>query len=624
MPHFLARVSNALYAFGLRITRLDRTITFPEIDFEKPWWSLASSRWLTWILIVSGRIVSTIMSTLLPVLIAYILDRQETSYFGLLFIAWVFVEGWYFYSSCLFSIEQSRIGYGIRYSANKFFLTVDPIYHTMRTSGRLFSKINRGAHAYEDILTTFVYELVYTVTSVVTVIGSLFVLNTTAGTIALSFLLGLTIFNIGDVLLNAYVFERRVIEAEDEMRNIGTESLARIELVRSSFATNELDHAFELKSKLAGAISGTQWIFFGFTSMVTRIGYAVGVLVLGFYVLSLVKAGTVSLVVGTSFLATYVSGSFRIMRIGERVQKMVQNIIRVNDLYSFIRGFGQQTYPVLQEEAPEFELPVATATTIQIHNLEFAYSQNAQIFDDHSLDLVVPHSQTNKLYGIIGPSGVGKTTLISILGGQLRPTSGSVTINGVSMYDVDDDARRQLIAMQGQTASSLSGSVRDSLLLGLPKDRELFPDHELISILDRVGLWKIFKAKEGLYSFVGEAGLTLSIGQRQRLNFAALYLRTKYFEPELIMIDEPTSSLDQVSEQAITDMIDELARNAVTFVIAHRLHTLEKAVGILDVSLIGRDKKLTFYQREDLIAKSPYYRRLMEGEEVLEEVLGCN
>lgn len=623
MPHSFSKIADKIYSFGLRVTRLDKNIKFPVVDFDQPWWRLMSQRWAIWIVIVSGRLLSTIFTTLLPVLIGQILEHQKPHYLWLLLLVWLAVEAWYFFASCFFDMEQAKIGYGIRYNANKFFLTVDPIYHAMRTSGRLFSKINRGAHAYEDVLTTFVYELVYTVGSVVTVVASLFVLNTIAGFIALSFLLAISTFNIATVLLNAFVFERKLIEAEDEMRNIGNESLARIELVRSSFATNELDNALHSTGRLSGAISGTQWMFFGFTSMITRIGYAVGVLALGFYVLSLVKGGTVSLVVGTSFLAAYVSGSFRVMRIGERVQKMVQNVIRIKDLYSFISGFGQQTFPVLHGEGAELELPESDVTSIQVQDLEFAYTKKAQIFAEHSLDLIVRKSQPNKLYGIIGPSGVGKTTLISILAGQLRPTVGTVTINGISMYDIDDDMRRQLVAMQGQTASSLSGTVRDSLLLGLPKDREMFPDQELIAILDRVGLWKIFMCKEGLYSFVGEAGLTLSIGQRQRLNFAALYLRTKYFEPPLIMIDEPTSSLDQVSEQAITDMIDELAQHSVVFVIAHRLNTLERAVGILDVSLIGQEKRLGFYSREELLAKSTYYRRLMEGEEALEEDQAC-
>ena len=168
--------------------------------------------------------------------------------------------------------------------------------------------------------------------------------------------------------------------------------------------------------------------------------------------------------------------------------------------------------------------------------------------------------------------------------------------------------------MQGQTAGNLSGTVRDSLLLGLPKDKELFPDEKLIAVLERVGVWSIFKEKEGLESSVGEGGMNLSVGQRQRLNFASLYLRTKYFKPSLILIDEPTSSLDEVSEQAITDMIDEISHDSVTFVIAHRLNTLEKAVGILDVSLLAKEKELSFYPHRQLEQKSSYYRQLISGE----------
>ena len=96
-------------------------------------------------------------------------------------------------------------------------------------------------------------------------------------------------------------------------------------------------------------------------------------------------------------------------------------------------------------------------------------------------------------------------------------------------------------------------------------------------------------------------------------------MRTTYFKPSLILIDEPTSSLDEISEQAITDMIDELARDAVTFVIAHRLYTLNKAVGILDVSLLAQEKEMVFYTRDQLMKKSAYYQKLTRGEVAIEE-----
>src|SRR5581483_3223958 len=93
-----------------------------------------------------------------------------------------------------------------------------------------------------------------------------------------------------------------------------------------------------------------------------------------------------------------------------------------------------------------------------------------------------------------------------------------------------------------------------------------------------------------------------------------LYLRAKYFKPALILIDEPTSSLDEVSEKAITNMINELAQDAITFVIAHRLNTLEQAIGILDFSLIYAEKNMLFHTRNELYNLSPYYKKLVDGE----------
>jgi ABC-type multidrug transport system fused ATPase/permease subunit len=148
---------------------------------------------------------------------------------------------------------------------------------------------------------------------------------------------------------------------------------------------------------------------------------------------------------------------------------------------------------------------------------------------------------------------------------------------------------------------------------------QVYSDKYLIEILKKAGLWSIFKDKDGLDTLIGEGGLNLSGGQRQRLNFSSLFLRAKYFKPEVILIDEPTSSLDEISEKAITDMISNLAENSLTLVIAHRLNTLEKSVGILDLSLLEEEKELTFYPKEQLVKKSVYYQKLIRGELSLDE-----
>ena len=322
-----------------------------------------------------------------------------------------------------------------------------------------------------------------------------------------------------------------------------------------------------------------------------------------------------SILAGTTLLLTYINGTYEIIMIGRRLRKLIKSITRINDLYIFIRHFGKRTFPVLTDQKhQQTELPSKVdCISLEARDVYFDYNPKAKIFEHHNLCLAVENTQAFKLYGVIGPSGMGKTTLLSLLGGQLKPDRGTILLNGVSIYSVDDVIRQSLIAVQGQQASSLSGTVRRNLLLGLPQDAKIYTDEEIIIVLKEVGLWQLFEEKEGLQTAVGEGGFSLSGGQRQRLNFAGLYLRANYYKPLLILIDEPTSSLDEVSERAITGMIRQLAERALTIVIAHRLKTLDDALGILDFSLLDVEKDMHFYTREELEKKSLYYQKLMHG-----------
>ena len=256
--------------------------------------------------------------------------------------------------------------------------------------------------------------------------------------------------------------------------------------------------------------------------------------------------------------------------------------------------------------------------TVKLKKLYYSY-EKTKVFQNNTLVLEVSQNQKNKLYGIIGPSGTGKTTLLSILGGQLKPQKGSVYIDDINIYEVGDKERRNIIAVQMQTATALRGNLRENLVFGIQEDEVLNKDEYLIDVLRRVGLWSLFENKDGLDTLIGEGGVNLSGGQRQRLNFAGLYLRAKHYKPSLILIDEPTSSLDEISERAITQMIDELSQKSVTFVVAHRLKTLDQAVGILDTSLIPTYPELKFYNKDELMTVSQYYRDLQAGKAQLEE-----
>jgi len=603
----------------LKFTNLDKKEYLSDFDFKKPWWSIFLKRKALLVLILSGRIIASVVITLLPILIGRAIASQKMSSFTLLFFVWVCAEAWRYFTVYNCSKYIASIISGLRYSAYKFFLTVDPIFHAKRSTGELFGKIERCAFAYEELIDSAIYDILPIFVGMITVVISFFMINIYLGLVAFIFLIILCLFNASMVLFNGLAFEKRVIKADDAVKSASMESLLQIQLVRSYFSTNEVNSEIKSKSSFFMSMDGAYFIAFHTAMFFSRFLYALSVCTLGIYILRLINQDYISIITGTTFLVTYVHGTYHIIKIGKRVQKFVRSVTRIKDLFSFIRRFGKQTFPVLKEDPHEaYEVPTIDVISVDAQKIYFSYEQ-ADIFDNHTMKITVPFKQENKLYGIIGPSGVGKTTLISILGGQLRPDKGTVMINEIPIYHVDDSLRRKIIAMQGQTAGSLSGTLKDNVLLGMPKKRSLFKDDYLIDVLQKVGIWDLFKEKEGLLATVGEGGLNLSVGQRQRLNFASLYIRTKYFKPLLIMIDEPTSSLDEVSEQAITDMIEEIAEDALVFVIAHRLNTLDEAVGILDCSLIEKEKDLTFYSRDELLKKSLYYQKLIRGEVTIEE-----
>ena len=610
--------TDSYYRFWLRVANLSEKASIFEINFDEPWLKVVLAQKIYPIITILCVTVTQTFYALYPLYISDIIESGNWNYFVLLMLFWVFVVSLEYVAVYCAALMEIQCINSVLYNSFRHFLTVDPLYHTLKSTGKLFSKITRCARAYEDFLDILLWDLLPIIVSITAVIVKFLQKDITLGIAAFCLLLLIGAVNIILNLITSAAFEKRLIIADDDLKSLGVESLTQVQLIRSSFATNELTNLVHKKASKLMYREGTAWIAFASSVTISRLVYLASVFTLGWIVFSGMKAGTFSIIIGSGILVTYINGTYEIIEVGRRLRKLIRATTRINDLYSFIQMFGKRTFPVLS--APDVK-PLTSfkegVITTEAKDIYFYYNQQAKIFDGHSLYLEIPEDQQNKLYGIIGPSGVGKTTLISLLGGQLRPDKGAVSVNGVPIYEVDDNARRTLIVMQGQVASSLRGTLKRNLMLGLPKD--VYQDEEIIHVLKKVGLWPLFEEKQGLDTPIGEAGLNISGGQRQRLNFASLYLRAKHYKPVLILIDEPTSSLDDISEQAITSMISELSQKALTLVIAHRLHTLGDAVGILDFSLIDKEKEMIFYPREELEKRSPYYKKLMLGDVSIED-----
>ncbi len=602
------------YHFWLRLANFGKKASVFPIDFSEHWLRVIGKKKVPLTISVLCIALIQCFYAIYPMLLEKIIHLESFTLFLYLIAFWLFIIVLEFVSVYFAAFLEVQCVNSILYNAIEHFLTVDPLYHTLKSTGKLFVKVERCARAYENFIDMMLWDILPVIISVLSVTITFFFLDRTLGLTCLILLAFIAVINIILNLFTSASFENNMIDADDSLKAVAVESLTQVQLIRSSFATHEIADLTKQKAKDLMDIEGTAWLAFAASVTISRLFYLGSIFILGWLVFSLIKDGSLTVMQGVAVLYTYINGTYEVIEIGRRIRKVLRATTRIDDLYLFIQMFGKQTYPVLA--APE-AMPVIPAKTdiitVSAKDIHFYYNPQAKIFDDHTFFIEVPRSQPKKLYGIIGPSGIGKTTFLSLLGGQLKPDKGHVLVNGVPVYNVNDEIRRSLICMQGQIASSLSGTVYRNLLLGLPHDKVIYTHEEIVEILTQVGIWDVFKKKQGLETPIGEAGLTLSGGQRQRLNFASLYMRAKYYNPALILIDEPTSSLDEVSEMAITKMISELAQSALTIVIAHRLKTIEEAVGILDFSLIDKEKDIVFYPRAVLEKKSPYYQRLMQG-----------
>lgn len=606
------------YAAWTSFLNIRKRFFLQPIDFNKSWGRVIWAQPILLLGVFVGDIISMSFITLMPIIFSYVIGTKSVLYFTLLMIAAVFIQLCDFMAYlCITKIETQGV-HSIYHNAHGFFLTVDPIYHIMQRRGKILGKIERSSRSFEYFLDVVQYEFLPIVVGVISAVVSCFFFDTVLGFVALFFALLMGIANIALQYLSTLAFEKKIIEAEDASREVSTENLAQNALMRATYATNELSEKLYNRNYEVMVTEGTAWIAFQSISVCTKLLYFFSVFVLGIIVLFLIKADSMTALQGSSLLMTYVIGTQDVVNIGRSIRYLLRYGMRIADIFFFIRSFGKQTFPVLAGEArlhPDIQgIKAHDVIEISCSNIHLDYNERSKIFKGHNFYCAIPKDQTNKLYGIIGQSGTGKTTFASLIGGLIRPTEGVVTLNGVDIYLIDDYTRRELIAIQGQVASSVSGTIKSSLLFGIPQQRQPYSDEELIAILEKVKLWKFLKTKGGLSESIGEGGMNLSGGQRQRLNFANLYLRVKFFKPLLILIDEPTSSLDEVSEKAITSIIDELAHETVIFVIAHHLKTIEQAVGILDFSLLKEEKEIKVYTKDELLEHSKYYKKLVCGQ----------
>ena len=240
--------------------------------------------------------------------------------------------------------------------------------------------------------------------------------------------------------------------------------------------------------------------------------------------------------------------------------------------------------------------------SIQLKNVSFRYSKmNKEILSDISLTIPV-----GSRVALVGRTGSGKTTLVHLLLGLYKPTSGNLLLDGVSLLPRELPAWQANCALVPQDIVLLDTSVRENVAFGVNHDD--IDDSKVWAALEAAQLDDVVSNMiYGLYTMIGENGVKLSGGQRQRLSLA----RAFYREAKVLVLDEATSALDNKTENEVLQALDLVGRRCTTIVIAHRLSTVSKCDRIYEIH-DGSIK--AFGDFETLCASSESFREMTQLE----------
>jgi ATP-binding cassette subfamily B protein len=249
-----------------------------------------------------------------------------------------------------------------------------------------------------------------------------------------------------------------------------------------------------------------------------------------------------------------------------------------------------------KEPRPAKPVPVTSVSKVEFANVVFQH----QTATTKALDGVSFSASLGQTIAFVGPSGSGKTTLVKLLVGLYRPQSGDIRYDGHSINQIDLDGLRERIGLVTQDTQLFSGSIRENLLFVNPNAS----DEECMAVLKKAACDSLMaRADKGLDTLIGEGGVKVSGGEKQRLSIARALLR----HPNLLVFDEATSSLDSLTEQEITETIRDVSvrKDLITILIAHRLSTVIHADKIF---VLERGHIVEAGRHEELVAlKGLYY-----------------
>ena len=545
-------------------------------------------------------VVGAMVTLAIPLIVRYITNDvvyfspQEAHHailmLGILLVVLVLVEfGCNYYIAFLGHMMGAKMEADMRSDIFGHYQKLTFAFYDNQKVGHLLSRITSDLFDISELLHHGPEDVLISVIKIVGSFAILLNINARLTLVAFAFVPFMVVFAVYYNKKMKQAFSQNRAKIADINSQI-EDSLSGIRVVKSFANEREELKKFNVGNDNFVKAKRTSYKYMGIyhsglNAMTTLV--TVGILVAGG---SYLASGTVNVADLITFLL-YI-GNFT-----EPVKKLV------NSAEQFQNGYtGFERFLEIMSIAPDItDKPDAIDVEsldgeIEFRDVSFHYEDNKDKVLNH-INLKVKSGQ---YMALVGPSGVGKTTLCSLIPRFYEVSEGAILIDGIDIRDMRLADLRNNIGIVQQDVYLFAGTIMDNIRYGKPDAA----DEEVVMAAKRANAHEFIMAfPDGYDTDIGQRGVKLSGGQKQRLSIARVFLKN----PPILIFDEATSALDNESEKVVQKSLEELAKNRTTFVIAHRLTTIRNAERILVLTENGIEEEGS---HEELLAKKGVYEAL--------------